>query len=347
VKRSVALAVAVLVSAACLFALHRSGTLHWATLAPILLEHGWLLVGTGACQVVLTFVAVWRYQLLLRRLGANLPFHTLVGPTVVAQAIGVWLPASMAVMEAVRLGLMLRLTRGATGTAPSDMRARVAIASLLDRLVGQATMLFVGGACGLTLAARGGPLVKLPAVLASLAAVSMAGGGALLLLPSVSRSQIVARLLAAVSTHGSKPGLGALARGSALVQRLLDGVALLRGQRGWFLIPSLLSTGILSLAALALYLPGLATAAPPAYVAFFIGIPLVQLAQLLPLGFAGLGTQQLLTVGMLAPLATDAASVAAASFAQNAISLVSTTLLGAGASVFLAQDLAELRRATR
>lgn len=346
-KRSVALVLAVLVSTACLIALYRSGSLHWTTLAPIFFEHGWLLAGTGACQVALTFVAVLRYRLVLRRLGVDLPFHTLVGPTLVGQAIGVWLPASMAVMEAVRLGLMLGVTRGRTGVATSEMRARVAVGSLLDRLVGQATMLCAGGALGLMLAARRSPLVTLPALLTVLAAISLAGGSALLLLPALSRSQTLERLLAWLGERGTKPGFGALARGSSLIQRLLEGIGLLGGQRGWFLIPSLLSTGILSLAALALYLPGLATRVPPAYLAFFIGIPLVQLSQLLPLGFAGLGSQQLLTVGMLAPFAADPASVAAASFTQNAVSLVSTTLLGAGASAFLAQDLAELRRAER
>jgi uncharacterized membrane protein YbhN (UPF0104 family) len=346
VKRSAALVSAIVVSLACLFALYRSDHLHWGTLAPIFSEHAPLLVGCACCQVLVTFVATWRYRLLLRELGVELPFRRIVGPTLVGQAIGVWLPASMAVMEAVRLGLMLGVTRGDSGMNNADVRARVVIASLLDRLVGQAAMLLLGGVLGFALSVDGGSLVKLPRVLLAMSAISAAGGACLLLLPALGSGRTLARLLERLRARRTSTPSGALARAAALCERLMTGVALLRARRHWFVAPGLLSCGILLLAGLTLYLPGLATAVPPAYLAFVVGIPLLSLSQLLPLGFAGLGSQQLLTVGMLAPFAVDDASVAAASFVQNAVSLATTTLLGAFASAFLGRDLAVLRRAS-
>jgi hypothetical protein len=327
-----------------LFALHSAGGFELGELKRSIVR-GWpLLLASAACQGTVSFVALARYRVLLHHLGVRLPLRRLIGPALVSQAIGTWLPASMAVTEALRLGLMLGVTRDSGAPDATAERARIAVASVVDRTVGLAAMFIVGGILGLKLVLSGDPVVRSQVMTVVLSLFSLASGAALLLLPALARGGWLKVLIGGLARIGPPRMRSLFERAERASGALAGGFAELRASPAWFLGPGLLSALVLLISGLGMYLPGQLTSAPPAYLAIVVGVPLLSLAQLLPLGFAGLGSQQVLTVGTLSIFALDASSVATASLLQNGVGLITTTLLGGAAATFLMRDYAALRR---
>ena len=344
-----ALAVALALSALSLFLLHRTGNLQLAGLPEALSARWSLVVLSVGCQVAVSLTSLVRYRFLLGRLGVRLPFGRLVGPTFVAQAVGTWLPASMAVSEALRLALMFGLTGGEERDR-SSWRARIALASLVDRTIGQGAMLLVGSAVGFFLLSSGDPIATAPRVLFVSSVLAALGGVLLLALPFLVRAAWIRQLLDRLSDFASRSpqaGLlvGLLRRVLSVSQKLVAGAADLTSNAAWLVVPSLLSAVLLLISCLTLYLPGLATPHPTPLTAILVGVPLLSLSLIIPLGFAGVGSQQFLALGVFSMFAVDGASLVTASLVQNALALASTTLLGGLAALFLFRDLRALRRA--
>jgi len=324
-KRLLAGTIAVVLSGACLLALRALGALDLGVVLG-LRYNKLALLGAALCNVAVAFGAIVRYRLLLQIVGVRLPLSLLIRPNLVAQAVGTWLPAPMAVTEALRLSMTLG---GTSGGAPDELlarRARITVASLVDRVLGLGAMLLAGGTAGLWLVVSGSAIASRTDAVLVFSGISIGLGVVLLLLPLAGRFRWPARL--AVWMAGWRPHRGR-GRWLASVMESLSKAAEDIAAPTWGLVaPGMVSVCLLLGTCGSYYLPGLATPHPLSFTALVVGVPLLSLSTVLPLGFAGIGSQQLLALGVFSIFALDGASVVTASLVQNSLSIATTTTLG-------------------
>ena len=294
----------------------------------------WLV---AAALLAMTAVALVRYGLILRLVSFQARAPQVVAAGLISQAVGQWAPGSMAVTELIRFGLMAGLNDGAEG------KGRLALSILIDRLLGLGTMFLVGGLAAFYLHFRGGILVKYPALVFSLAVLSVILGLGLILAPllTITSPWRKLALFLAVKAARRPPVVTNPAQLNTRSVRIWGGlsnaVELLNGAAARprrLLIPIALSLVIPFLNGATLFYAAQATGYPLPLSAILVAVPFTILAVLLPLGLAGYGGPQLVAAGVFGLFNVSPEAVVAACLVQNTVVLAVTTVLGAMSAGF-------------
>jgi hypothetical protein len=304
---------------------------------------GWIVAGAAA-QLLTLGLGVVRLGVLLSLFGLTVPLGRIAAATVISQAIGQYLPGSMAATELIRVGLLLGLRdRGVEGVDP-DLSARLMLASVLDRVLGLGSMLVFGGLAAFASLVLSGQAIQAPGVVLGFAVVSLIGGVFLLGMPLAGR---FGRRLSDGRAWGGA-GTTLLAR----VLRRLNGLA-----RAWVLhadyavrapgklvLAIVLGAASLPVSCLTVWLPAFGGVAPVPFWPLVAVVPLLSLATVLPLGLAGFGSQQAFAALALAAFGVSSSAVVTASLIQNVVALLAQTVVGGLAAVVHGGELRALFR---
>ncbi|MHB8056015.1 MAG: lysylphosphatidylglycerol synthase domain-containing protein [Candidatus Aminicenantales bacterium] len=324
-----------------LWVLHRLGYLH---LEPIgsAFRRGGLWIGLVVLSLLgLLAVSAVRFFRLTRAFGTPAPFRDVLAANLIGQAVGQWLPGSLALTEILRFGVMAGMTeekqsnKAASGSGP---KSRLGLAILIDRLLGLGAMFAVGGLAGITLLIRnkiGGGFMIAVLLLSVISLMLGLIAVAAPFRPNRRLQRLAGRLagMTPAAASGDKipasPPRPILRRGAWEIIRLLETLKEFRAgeNRG----PGLL---LLSLAAavanpLTLYFAARAAGFPLSFPVILAAVPLTVAAILLPTGIAGFGGPQLMAAGVFRLLGADPAAAVAACLLQNTIVLAGQTLGGA------------------
>jgi uncharacterized membrane protein YbhN (UPF0104 family) len=228
----------------------------------------------------------------------------------VSNGLGQWAPGAMAVTEMIRVGLILG------SEAQTDSKLRVAMASVIDRLVGFFVILLLGGVTSLGLflqqASKLDHLGTGQWALLSLGLVSFGGGAAIGVLPMVSQWHVF---------HMMFDRFEKIARYQKEISHCLKNPRQL-------LYPVVLSFVCFFVSSLGMYMASVAAGSPIPLLITFATFPVIAVSSLLPIGFGGLGGYQLVAVAVFGVLGVPAAAVSSASLLQNALGLAVNTFLG-------------------
>ncbi|MCX6565183.1 MAG: lysylphosphatidylglycerol synthase transmembrane domain-containing protein [Candidatus Aminicenantes bacterium] len=324
-----------------LWILHRLGYLNLEPVGRAFHLGGlWIGLVVGSLLSLLVVGAV-RFHRLTRAFGAPAPFRDVLAANLIGQAVGQWLPGSLAMTEILRFGVMAGRTEEKSPDAPTEAsgpKGRLGLAILVDRLLGLGVMFAVGGLAGVFLLARnkidGGFVI---AVL-FLSAISLILGLIALAAPfrPNRRLQRLAGRAAGMTPAAAcgneiapAPSQPILRRAAWEIFRLLETLKEFRAResRGTALL--LLSLAAAVLNPLTLYFAAQAADFPLSFPIILAAVPLTTAAVLLPTGIAGFGGPQLLAAGVFRLLGADPGTAVAACLLQNTIVLAVQTLGGA------------------
>lgn len=270
------------------------------------------LLALGILLLTPLVIGAVRYQAVLLAMARRVPISPILAANVISIAVAIWLPASAGVMEVMRFGLVVRSTRG--GPTPVS-KTDLAIAGLVDRLLGLATVALVGLFGGLYLlatvgAGRGGATWTIVALTLLLAA-----GCAL---------PFVAVRVPRVERAASRPAAfrGTLRRVEAAL-RQVD----LRSSA--FAVAVFASLGISATSILATYLAMRLFAPATPLLAVAAAFPSLTVVGVLPGNIAGFGGNQVAAAVVFGALGLDAKAAVLASLLVSAVGLVTTSMAGA------------------
>lgn len=350
-KNFVKMIVLIVASAITLYMMNQHGLLNIGDVLGAFKQGSrWVLLAI-VLQFGLSLGMLFRYKYILHKFGIDVHFPQVAAATFVSNAVGQWAPGSMAVIEVIRVGLMLGADKhlrskgkvtlaNAGGSEPRNISSRLAVASLFDRLVGFFSILAAGAvASALILAFKASQgEASQNGVLASLTLFSTCGALAIGLLPWLARLGMLERgLQSAVAGCAIRRSqapvftrwiFGVGERFCLQLQSLRTVVASGSSDISAFFMPTIISLVSLIMACLALYCAGQAIGADISLPAILASFPVIAIASLLPIGFGGMGGYQLVAVAVFGVFGLSAASVSSASLLQNGLLLLQNTVLG-------------------
>lgn len=307
-RRSV---VSLAIAVALLGILLRSRLIDTRTLVDAATHAPATLLVLGILLLAPLVVGAVRYQAVLRAMGRRVPMSPIFAANVVSLAVSIWSPASAGVMEVMRFGLVVRSTReDPAAVSKTDL----AVAALIDRLLGLATVAVVGLVGGLYLlatagAGRGGAawtIVALTVLLAAGCAVPFVAVRVPRFERAVSRPSALAGILARLEAAIRAVDL----RSSAFAMAVLASVVIS-------------ATSILGMhLAMRLFAPS------TPLLAVAVAFPSLTVAGVLPGNIAGFGGNQVVAAVVFGALGLDAKAAVLASLLVSAVSLVTTTVVG-------------------
>lgn len=352
------------VAAATILAMIHFGLIDTASIR-LAVDHGqnWLLLAFGL-GLAATAINLWRYAKLLALLRVDLPLGSVAAATSVSLFVGQWLPGSMAISEMVRLGLMVGATKvpkankvlheswntsqGHGGGAPagelttpdatSGIKARIFVASFLDRACGLVLFMTVGTTgClvaimdNVTQSAKPTTATHETTLLLALTSVGLLGVIALVALPWLAKHPAVLKTLERQSQmwlSTSRAGTKLFGQGIAALKRVTVPLASPDFNYRGFL-SSLAISSLSSLALVGLFWAcAKAVGFPMTYLQVAAVFPFLALAQLLPIGFGGIGGHQLVAVALFQAFSLDAKGVATVSLVAGIVPLVLNAVIG-------------------
>jgi uncharacterized membrane protein YbhN (UPF0104 family) len=305
--------VSLAVAVALLWALVRWHLIDVGTVVEVAARAPGTLVLLALLLLVPLVAGAVRYQAVLRSMARRVALAPILAASTVSTAVSMWLPASAGVMEVMRFGLVVRSTRGDPAAVS---KTDLAVAGLVDRLLGLATVALIGLFGGLYLlatagTARRGPMWIVVALTALLVAVCA--------IPFVAVR--VPRLERAVSRPGGPALVGILGRLDAALRR----VDLRSSALGVAVLASL-AVSLTSILATYVAMRLLVPSTPLLAVA--VAFPSLTVAAVLPGNIAGFGGNQVAAAVVFGALGLDAKAAVLASFLVSTVSLVTATAAG-------------------
>lgn len=318
-----------------LFLMQKLGFLRLSDIAQAFLAHPKTIVGICAIQIAASVVMMLRYWRLLNLFGIDTHLKQASSATFVSTALGQWFPGSLAVVEVFRVSLMVG---GESSSRPLGLKAdvglksRLAIVSLVDRLVGFLGILMMGfvfsGYLFVKMLLGEGDSLGGVIFLFVLAACGVL---ALLSLPFIVRLKLVRHLTGrrvALNEEGDsfwRKTLAKVYRHSEAIRHDIEA-----GTRHPVRLvgPVLMSMVSLLLTSTTLFMSARALEVSLDLFQIICVLPIISVAALLPLGFAGIGGYQLVMASVFSIFAVSPAVVASAGVLQSALQLLANTLLG-------------------
>jgi uncharacterized membrane protein YbhN (UPF0104 family) len=326
-----------------LYLMQRFNLLRVSDIANAFHERPGVILGLACVQAFAAFIMMIRYGALLGVLGLSAPFKQVSSATFVSTAVGQWAPGSLAVVELLRVGLMIgsqpeNVPTDKAQTQPhrqQGIKARIAIASFVDRVIGFLGILVLGFLCSVYLFFRSDFPVDLRGFLAGpglLLLSSALGTSALISMPLLVRLKWIRRLgtIDGGKSEGGKrsrfiQGLRSLLRHFETVRHNIE-VGSRKPHR--LLLPIGLSMLSLLLTSFSLYLSAQALGESLDFIQIVCAYPLISLSAVLPLGFAGIGGYQLIMASIFGLFSVSPAVVASSGVLQSAVVLVVNTFIG-------------------
>jgi uncharacterized protein (TIRG00374 family) len=322
-----------------LYLMHRLELLRIADILSAFNKRPELLLMLVAVQMLSAFVMLIRYASLLRILGISVSFKQVSSATFVSTAVGQWAPGSLAVVEVLRLGLMIgshsaMLPRAAKNGENAGMRARLTIASFADRLIGFLGILLAGFLGSFYVYSRTpstGGFFGLFSGVGLLLMTSGVGTFSIISMPFLVRSRFAKHFSKKMRVHGEAAHRlhgriwNAGLRHFETFRHNMDA-----GSRHPLRLLGPLSLSVVSLllGCLTLFLSARALGESLDYLQIVAAFPLMAVTALLPLGFAGIGGYQLIMASIFSLFSVSPAVVASSGVLQSAVLLVVNTVIG-------------------
>jgi hypothetical protein len=285
-----------------------------------------LLVANIFCIVVMAIVAVVRHAWALRVLGVRIPLARVAGANLIGQGLGQWMPGSIVVSEGLRMGVLFGAQAGAHPS--SSTLARIGIASLGDRLMGLGVAFLLGGTATTVLVLT--HPTKSPALLVPLAVAYLIVGATLTALP-LAGDAMPARALAGLLARPGRPGFVTRLTGAfASALRVAGDSSAEWRQDGRFLVTLALCALAAALNPIQLIFASAEVGGSIPWLVLMAAHPATYAGVLLPLGFAGFGAPQLVSVAVFAAFGVSAGAVIAMSLLQSTLLLMVQTALAFG-----------------
>ncbi|MBM3382012.1 MAG: flippase-like domain-containing protein [Betaproteobacteria bacterium] len=336
-----------LLAVAFLAIMQRLGLLRWSDIVAAFAAHPKTIVGVCLTQAFCAVIMMIRYWKLLNLFGVNTPLVQASAATFVSTALGQWFPGSLAVVEVLRIGLMFgndpQRPLESTGSG-AGLKAKLAIVSLVDRLVGFLGILLMGfvfsGYLLSQVISTGGS--ELTGVV-FLMVTSGLGALALAALPLLVRWKAVRLFCRKWLDRPRAPEQRAGRLFFAVLRQLeplrhdIEAGTRHPSRLFW---PILLSIANLLAASAVLYLAARALSVHLDFFQIVCVFPIISVASLLPLGFAGIGGYQLIMATVFGIFAVSPSVVASAGVLQSALGLFINTVLGL---LFLRVSAGQLR----
>lgn len=333
--KSVLRSLGLMVLAFCfLLLMQKFGFLRFSDIATAFAAHPKTIIGICALQIATATVMMLRYWRLLNLFGIETHLKQASSATFVSTALGQWFPGSLAVVEVLRVSLMFGSesnSRPLGGKSDLGMKSRLAIVSLVDRLVGFLGILVMGFVFSgylLTKMSSGGESLSGVVFLFVLAALGVL---ALVSLPLVVRFKAIRRL---AQRWAALPGANQSFPSKYMYKifRHLESIRhdIEAGTRhpARLLGPVLMSMVSLLLTSTTLFMSARALSVSLDFFQIVCVFPIISVAALLPLGFAGIGGYQLVMASVFSIFAVSPSVVASAGVVQSALQLLANTLLG-------------------
>ena len=339
-----------------LWLMNSAKLLNWTLFRDAFSGGGALLFLIATILIIMPLLGAAKHYFILRALYPYLRFFDVLLSGVIGQAIGQWVPGSMAVTEIVRFGLVARLGAGQNARGESTIqpltKGEIGLSILLDRLIGFAMMLIVSGAVALMLLAQKDTVVRSPIILLGPAVISLAAGGGLLMMLFLPRTLPYLRL----SRHIGKKAAQYSQRISANVKTnklrgkswlrvfsLMEMIEAVTSRRGGLTVPLLISLVLTALNPITFYLSARAIGRSLPLSAILVAVPFTVFSLFLPLGIAGFGGQQLMVAGVFSMFRVSPEVVVASSLVLNTIALATYTLCGGIGAVFAIERMSTAR----
>lgn len=327
------------ICAGFLFFMQKLGLLRIADILTAFERRPLILILLIFVQFLASFLMMIRYGTLLSVLGIKASWKQISSATFVSAAIGQWVPGSLAVVEILRVGLMVGSQSDHSHGGPQQadsvgVKSRLAIASFADRLIGFLGILLVGFVFSFYLVLQPGQSDKAHGLRSGVGFLFLSSGlgtFALLALPFLVRLKFLKSFGRRLKVQGiSTERLffriwNIILRHLEVLRHNIDA-----GSRhpGRLLRPLLLSMTSLLLTSLSLYLSAFAIGDSLDFLQIVCAYPLISLSALLPLGFAGIGGYQLIMASIFSLFSVSPAIVASAGVLQSAVVLVVNTFIG-------------------
>lgn len=320
--------------------MYRFGFLRFADIISAFEKRPSTLLFVAFVQLSTAVVMLLRYRALLSFLGLSASFKQMSAATFVSNAVGQWAPGSLAVVEVLRIGLMIGsqtsqlptvMNRGET----AGVKARLALASFADRALGFLGILLTGFVFSLFLLFFQEGRVNNPqsnAGLIFLVVTSGCGSASIIALPFLARLKVLRHFGRSFRLHGpmAHRTLGLMwNRFLGYVETMRHNIDAGSRHPQHLVKPLFLSVISLLLTSLSLYLAASALGESLSFLQIVCAYPLISLSTLLPLGFAGIGGYQLVMASIFALFSVSPAVVASSGVLQSALLLVVNTLVGA------------------
>ncbi len=317
-----------LLSLAILFALQAAGFLDVLRVRAALREHAGAVFLSSLCIAISALIAVIRHDWALRVLGARTPWTRVASANLIALALGQW-TSSMAVAEVVRIGTLVRDRQPGER---STFLVRVAMASLVDRVLGTG-VLFLVGSCAAFIAALKVAGAHQGALFLVCGVTFMLGIG-LVVCPLAADTGIVRGVITWLRTNaGSRLPGRVFGRGAAFLEHLRDASSRWGERPSAIAVTSGLAAIVSILSGLSLYFAGVAMEAEVPFLILMAIYPTTIVATIVPLGFAGLGAPQLVSAALFAPFGVAVEALLALTLLQSTLVLIINTSVGLGWAV--------------
>ncbi|MBN1938580.1 MAG: flippase-like domain-containing protein [Candidatus Aminicenantes bacterium] len=342
-----------------LFVLKELGYLDLGAIAEAFRRKGFWIGLVVLSLAGLLLLSAIRFFILAKALRLPVRFPDVLAANLVGQAVGQWLPGSLALTEILRFGVMAKLrVKGEAETVDfgAGPKGRLGLAIIIDRLLGLGAMFAVGGLAGFWLLAVKNQIAPVQALAVGLlSALSLVLGLAALAAPFRSNRLIrkaVLKISGSEPVRGDDPeasprGIRGFVRRSARkILQILEAAEQLQSGGNRASVPLLLSLAAALFNPLTLYFASIAAGPSLPFPVILAAIPFTVAAIFLPSGIAGFGGPQLLAAGVFPLFGADPGIVVTACLLQNTIVLAGQTVGGA-LGVALLSDRITLRPGKR
>ena len=298
----------------------------------------WLLLA-AFFQISMLFFSILRFFHILRNSRVNVLLSHATVSSLVGMGVGQLLPASQAVTDLVRIGILF-------GWHEPTMTARLRIVaiSLVEKYLSYVAML-LGGTTGLVAVLfvaeeMIGNLVMFAWVTGFAFALGLVAAIGYSATYWIHRWNAPKRLLSWLRSFGGHRYLPQSIADLLYVEK----VKAFAYPPGVLITQLVLSLLVLLSSSLVYYYCALAADLQIPLIAIFSVMPLLALATFLPLGIGGLGGQQFVAIGFFAIFALDAPAVATTSLIANLLVILVQLTLGGGSVLLFWHQIKSLYR---
>lgn len=310
-------------------------------------NHKKLILFIAIIQILNCLFMTFRYFSILKLFYVKTDFQNVMSATFVSNGIGQWLPGSMAIIEVIRVGLMLGANNNCNqktevkenaeikeNLAELTMKSKLAAVSIMDRLIGLLVMLFFGLITTAYLyfhASQNGTGVSNN--LLSFFVLSFIFFLLILLLPIFSKVQTFRKVFTRIERLFlilfRKGLLNKIFRKLFHeVNSLFDAIALGSKKIFSFWKPIFFSVISFFLVSLGMYLAGFAVSGRIPFEAILATISILSIASLLPLGLGGMGGMQIIAAIVFSLFQVSPQSAVSAQLLQTAVNLLAISAVG-------------------
>jgi uncharacterized protein (TIRG00374 family) len=307
-----------------------------------------IIVFIAFIQILNILFLTLRYFSLLKIFQIHAAFKNVLASNYVSLAIGQWFPGALAVIEVLRIALMLGSHNKAANINESNkiidgieqaltdlsLKSKLAAVSLMDRLIGFIVMLFIG--CITILFLYFKSVYQNPGNLNNLLLFLLFNFSLFVLmltLPFLAKSKFFRKTITRIETlcivTFRKGILNKIFRKFFNeLNSLFDVLTLGIKKVTLFWVPLILSFVSFMLMGLGLYLSGVAISASIPFSAILSVISILSLASLLPIGLGGMGGMQIVAILVFSIFNVSPQHASSAQLLQTAISLIAITFMG-------------------